>query len=249
MTDRNERATPIGERLQFQLTQLGKNASWLATKVGVARSTITRVLNGDRHPTPETLQEIAEVLGVALPQLVAGTDAADRVAEAQNLVSRADYQSAVRQVIAFEQKASDLSIRLIEAREDAARAAELCRAERNKREDAERSARSLEAERDRAVRDAELHAQDAQRYRDALEKAVSDVALLQTQLRELGSAVEGNKVTSRVAAILAGVAAAVSVANYLGAEAREAPTEPDATRSRTKPRAPAEPEQQRGGSR
>src|SRR5258708_7428468 len=104
----------IGQRIQDHLDELDKTASWLADRVGLPRSTITRVLNGERNPTPETLQEIAPVLGVTLAQLVAGTDAAERVEEAQNLVARKDYEAAVRQVIEYERKANDFSVRVRE---------------------------------------------------------------------------------------------------------------------------------------
>jgi hypothetical protein len=78
-----------------------------------------------------------------------------------------------------------------------------------------RQATLAEAERDDARRHALRNEEEARRYREALEKAVADVARLREQVRELGAAVDSGRRTGRVGAILAGVAAAVSVASYL----------------------------------
>jgi transcriptional regulator with XRE-family HTH domain len=55
---------PIRKRIQARLDELNQTPAWLAEKAGVPRSTITRILRGERNPTPETLHEIAPVLGV-----------------------------------------------------------------------------------------------------------------------------------------------------------------------------------------
>ena len=211
-------AIPIRDRIQTRLSELNENAAWLAEKVGVSRSTITRILNGERNPTPETLHEIAPVLGVEIGQLVAGTDAAERVKEAQDIVSRHDYESAVRQVIEYERKANDLTARIRELSDRAEAERQRARKLAEALESAERRAALLEDERDRARRDAHRHEHDAARYRQGLEKAVADVVALRAQVREMGAAVEAGRTTSRVGAILAGVAAAVSVASYLGSD-------------------------------
>jgi antitoxin component HigA of HigAB toxin-antitoxin module len=39
------------EWIQARLDELNENASWLPEKVGVSRSTITRILNGERNRT------------------------------------------------------------------------------------------------------------------------------------------------------------------------------------------------------
>ncbi len=214
-----EHPIAIGQRIQSLLGQLGQTPSWLADNAGLERSTITRVLKGDRNPTAETLSEIAPVLGVSLEELAAGTDAAQRVQDAQNLVSREHYEAAVRQVIEFERKAADLSTRLREADEAA-------RIERERRKDLaaqlERQQQDLEEARTRAL----IHEQEAHRYRVALERAVADVARLQTQVRELGALVDDGRKTGKVAAILAGVAAVASVAAYLASDSAEAPSSP-----------------------
>jgi len=207
---------PIGAKIQTLLDQLGQTPAWLAEKVGVSRSTITRILKGERNPTPETLQEIAPVLGLTVAQLAADTDAAERVKEAKDLVARKDYEDAVRKVIEYEARTHDLTTRLreltTELTEDRARLRRL-------QTDAEHEVATMREERDDASRKAAHHEEDARRYRDALEKAVADVAQLREQVRELGSAVDAGRKTGRIGAILAGVAAAVSVASYLASDA------------------------------
>jgi transcriptional regulator with XRE-family HTH domain len=214
----NGATVPIRERIQSRLDELDQTPAWLAEKVGVSRSTITRILKGERNPTPETLHEIAPVLGVEVVQLVAGTDAERRVKEAQDIVSRRDYEAAVRQVVEFERKANDLAAHIRELTERCAQEQARTRNLADQLEDSERKCGLLEEERDRARREALHHEQDARRYREGLEKAVADVVALRAQVREMGAAVESGRTTSRVAAILAGVAAAVSVASYLGGE-------------------------------
>lgn len=220
MTDDQQNAVtvPIRERIQTRLDELDQNPAWLAEKVGVSRSTITRILKGERNPTPETLHEIAPVLGVDVAQLVAGTDAAARVKEAQDIVSRRDYEAAVHQVVEFERRANDLAARVRELTERCEQEHGRARRLSEQLEESERKCSVLEADRDRARREALHHEQDARRYREGLEKAVADVVALREQVRELGAAVESGRTTTRVAAILAGVAAAVSVASYLGGD-------------------------------
>jgi len=226
-------ATPIRERIQARLDELNENAAWLAEKVGVSRSTITRILNGERNPTPETLHEIAPVLGVEITQLVAGTDAAERVKEAQNIVSRHDYEGAVRQVIEYERKANDLAahVRDLTAKCDEER--QRVRKLSEELGEQHRACSTLRDERDRARREQAHADQDARRYREGLEKAVADVVTLRAHVRELGAAVESGHMTGRIGAILAGVAAAVSVASYLGNDTpATTPTPRVATRTR-----------------
>lgn len=208
---------PIGHRIQAHLEQLGQNPAWLADKVGVSRSTITRILKGERNPTPETLQDIAPVLGVTVAQLAADTDAAERVKEAKDLVARKDYEDAVRKVIEYEARAHDLITR---ARELTTELTDERARSRRIQKEAEDDVATLRSQRDEARRDAAHREDDARRYREALEKAVIDVARLHEQVRELGKAVDASRKTGRIGAILAGVAAAVSVANYLNSDSQ-----------------------------
>lgn len=199
---------PIGQRIKIQLDILRQSPAWLAEKAGVPRSTVHRILTGHRNPTPDTLQLLAPVLGVTLDQLVAGTDAAERVKDAQNLISREHYDEAIRQVIEFERNATNLAGRLRETEE-------ALRGERERRQRAEGGLESVERDRDDARLAAERNEHDARRYREALERAVADVARLQTQVREIVGAVGEGKRTGHIAAMLAGVAAVASVATYL----------------------------------
>ena len=201
--------TPIGDRIGTLLDQIGQNPSWLADRAGVSRSTISRILKAQRNPTPETLKEIAPVLGVELGQLGAGTDAAERVTAAEQLVARADYEAAVKHVIEFERQAHDLRAQLRDLTEERDNV-------REREREAKRNLIAAEQARDEALREARRFEHDAFRYRSALEKAVADLAQLQAEVSRLGSAVEASRATGRVGAILAGVAAVVSVASYLG---------------------------------
>lgn len=214
----NGSPVPIGARIEARLNELGKNPSWLADMVGVSRSTVTRILNGERNPTPDTLNELAPVLGVELAQLVAGTDAADRVREAQNLVSRRDYEDAVKQIIEFERQASTLKAQLRELTDRDRKSEERVGQLAKELNEARRVCSVRELERDQARTEAARFEHQANRYLEGLGQAVSDVAQLRAKVRELSEQVQAGHRTGRVGAILAGVAAAVSVASYLGDE-------------------------------
>lgn len=207
---------PIRDRIRDLLTQLGQSQAWLAEKMGVERSTVTRILKGARNPTPKTLEEMAPVLGVSLEQLVAGTDAEDRVQEAQNLVPRSALNDAIQKVIEFERKLNDMAARNRDLVDVAIRERDQARDTRASQTELQRHLALAMEERDQARRDARHHEQDARRYREALARAVADVAQLQGNVQELGAAMQAGNRTGKVTAILAGVAAVVSVANYIG---------------------------------
>lgn len=199
---------PIHQRIDKLLTGISQNASWLAERAGVERSTITRILRGERNPTPETLCLIAPVLGVTVEQLVVGTDAEERVEGARKLIDRAHYDDAVRQFIDAEKRATSGEAHIRELKE-------IVQQEIDRRRKAERQLEIVEHERDEEKRRANTNEHDAQRYKVAFERAFQDVARLQTELQELAAAVDSSKRTGHVAVILAGVAAVASVANYL----------------------------------
>lgn len=207
---------PVRDRIRALLDQLGQSQAWLADKMGVERSTVTRVIKGTRNPTPKTLQDMAPVLGVSLEQLVTGTDAEDRVQEAQSLVPRSAIDDAIRKVIEYERKVNDMAARNRDLTDAANRERDLARDARAERVELQNQVAFVTEERDRARRDARHHEQDARRYREGLGRAVADVAQLQGKVKELGAAVQAGNQTGKVAAILAGVAAVVSVANYIG---------------------------------
>jgi len=214
------KVTPIGRKIQAVLDSLNQTPGWLAEMVGVSRSTITRIVKGERNPTPETLQEIAPVLGLTVAQLASGTDAAERVKEAKDLVARSDYEEAVRQYIEYERTARDVGVQLRDTRAELERQRDATRRVNEQLRVATENLSKVEAERDEAASTARHHEEDARRYQDALKKAVTDVARLHEQVRELGKAVAGSRKTGRIGAILAGVAAAVSVATYLNSDSQ-----------------------------
>ncbi len=185
----------------------------------MSRSTVTRVIRAERNPTAQTLKEMAPVLGLQVGELVAGTDAVARVEAADQLVARSDYEAAVNQVIEFERQTRDLQEQvqtIAEERdnaiEEARRIRDGCNAElKTMRQQTNNALKREKA----AKRSARHHEENAGRYRDALGKAVADVAQLRLVLTKLESNVNATRATGRVGAILAGVAAAVSVASYL----------------------------------
>ncbi|TAK26997.1 MAG: helix-turn-helix domain-containing protein [Myxococcaceae bacterium] len=209
---------PVGERIATLLQGADKTPAWLAEKTGLQRSTVTRAINGNRQPSSDTLQAIATVLGLTVPQLVAGTDAAGRVNEVEQLVPHHLYDNAVHQIIAYESKANEYLTRIRNLEETLEQERARRRVARGEAEKSEREADQARLVRDDALRKARHFEQDAIRYRNGLEKAVKDVERLNQQLRELGAAVEATRRTGQVGTILAGVAAAVSIATYLGNE-------------------------------
>ena len=208
---------PFRSRLQELIGKLmppGTQAS-LAERTGLERSTILRLLRGQRKPTLRTLQVLAPALGVTVLELVTGTDAAICVPTAVDVVAREAYEAAVRQIITFEAQATHLGQRLREAEQQGANDREKARRLRDQLDVRESELTKTVIERDHALREAARHERDAIKYREGLERAVTDVASLQETVRELTAAVEAGRTVSRTGAILAGVAAVVSVASYL----------------------------------
>lgn len=191
----------IGQRIDERLKELGRPASWLADLAKIERSTVTRILRHERHPSAQTLKSIATVLDTTVEQLVQGTDAEDQVDEAPELVSRSHYNQAVRELIEYERKATDLASRLRDA------TAEL-KQERERRQAAEEKLASTERERDEAL-DAARH------YAAALDLAITDITMLRTQVEKLVAGAQESKWASRIVAGLASIAAVASVATYL----------------------------------
>lgn len=50
--------------LKLMLAQQERTAAWLARKTGVDPSLVTRILNGERRPSPEFKARAADALGV-----------------------------------------------------------------------------------------------------------------------------------------------------------------------------------------
>ncbi|WP_437909436.1 helix-turn-helix transcriptional regulator [Sorangium sp. So ce327] len=212
---------PFGKRLRQLLEARGPDASqaWLATRSGLDRSLISRVIRGNREPTLEALQCLAPALGVDLAELVRGTTAEERLREGEGLVRRADYEEAVKSLIEYEQKNRDLDARVrslnetLEREQHARRVAE--ESGKNAAVIAERaSGRLKELETLHAAQTAELL-----RYQRALARAVADFSELKKRVGDLQNELGEAKKSSRTASILAGVAAVTGVAtiaHFLG---------------------------------
>lgn len=194
---------PIGERIGQLLQERGKKAAWLADEAGTARSTITRAINGGRGPSPQTLAEIAEAFGMDLAQLVAGTDAAARVAEADSLVPKAQYEELVAQLVEYERRAN-------EAEDRARRATEEAERERAHRLEAVSHRENLERELRQTRGDLEASRKQVSLLEEAFTWAATEVDALRGQLLEVGAAVDEGRKTGRVGVWLAGAAAAAS---------------------------------------
>ena len=205
---------PVGARIAELLESLGQTPAWLAERSGFEKSTISRILHGQRTPSTQTLAAIAPWLGVSLDQLVEGTEIAKRVTETAELVARSHYEGAVRQMIQFERAANIAEDHLRAERE-------IARLEAERRRDVEARLEVVEKERDEARRVASRHEEDARRYGRALEFSLADIARLKTEIVELGKAVSASRRTGRITTILAGAAAVASAATYLTMSSRD----------------------------
>ncbi|KFE68585.1 helix-turn-helix domain-containing protein [Hyalangium minutum] len=214
---------PFHQRLQERLAALQppRNQAWLAEMAGVERSTIFRLLKGERHPRLELLQRLAPALGLSVDELVQGTDAEERVATASQLINREVYDAAVKQLADYEGRLNDLEakLRVSEAslREEEQQRRKDSLALTQARIDLERSERALAATKARNRQlEEELH-----RHRGALHQAVGRISVLQAKLSQMAKALEETSATSRTAALFAGIAAltgVVTAATFLGGE-------------------------------
>jgi transcriptional regulator with XRE-family HTH domain len=212
---------PFSQRLQELLREHEPEGSqaWLSERSGVDRSLISRIITGHRPATAETLQALAPALGVDVASLVAGTDAASRLSAVTDHVPRSDFEEAVGKVIEYEEKNRDLEarrrslddqlIREKQARLAAEEATDLAR------EVGEKSEQALAELRERH----EAQSGELRRHREALQRAISEFSTLKSRVAELERELGETKKSSRVSALLAGVAAVTSVAtlaHFLG---------------------------------
>jgi transcriptional regulator with XRE-family HTH domain len=68
----NRRGTEIGQRIRDARLALGMTQLDLATATGIRRPNVARLERGGNTPTIETLQRVAEALGVSVASLVSG---------------------------------------------------------------------------------------------------------------------------------------------------------------------------------
>lgn len=213
--------------------------AWLAEKTGLERSTISRLVKGDRSPTLETAQAIAVALDVPVVELLKGTEAEAKLAEVSNVIPRGTYDSVVKTLLDYEGRISDLQGQLRHIAEALKREQEQTRTLRE-------SLLAAELERDDLQREAEtaktrLKEAEAElrRHQEALKKAVADVASLTARIQQIASDSASANATSKVAAALAGIAAAagvVTLAHYLSNDAPATRAPPRRTRPPSRPR-------------
>ena len=208
----------FGVRLKSILIELGMSQATLAEKSGISTTEISRIISGDRNPTLVTLDAIGPVIGVDTPRMVTGTDAEHRIAEASALVRRADYEAATKKIVEYEQRTSDLEARLRERNDELGREVRRRAEAEDQREALANELRQLHWEREREKDDlgnsrrrtTELEG-DLRRYRRGLARAVAEVAHLKQKLAELAEEVRKSGSSSKLAMLLAGVAAATGV--------------------------------------
>lgn len=214
--------TPFAQRFIDLCKQANTNPSALATKVNVAHSTFTRIANGDRNPSVDTLTVIATALGLSLEQLVHGTDAEERVAEAQRLIPRSTLDDAVKQIAEYEHKARDQNRQLWQKEDD-------LEAERKKRREAEDERnkavsahkaieQAFEGAKERVMAAEKLAKEardDAIHYRNAFEKAYANVLALESALKDLKESTKEAAFVGKVNTVLSAFTAAFSFGTYM----------------------------------
>ena len=197
----------FGKRLQECLEALQRTQVWLADEAGISTSVISRIMNGERSPTPAVIESLAPALGVEPLQLVFETDAESRYRASGELVRKEIYEAAARQVAEDQVLIAELERRL-QSLSDAH--AELGRTH-HELDRARRDVDELKTE------NKELKA-DVQRYRSGLSRAVAEYSTLQGQLKTLADELANTKKTSRASAILGAVGAftgVITVAHFL----------------------------------
>lgn len=229
MVNHPDNGIRFGQRLQALLDENPeRNQAWLAEKTGLERSTISRIIKGERSAAPDTLQTLAVALALTPAELVAGTDAEARLAAVSSVVPRATYDAVVKTLLDYEGRIADLERRLrhfdadeVENRATIQKLRRELAAAVSEREELQRAVERLQAR----LTETEL---DLERHRDALKKAVADVASLSARLQKIATDSSSAATTGAIAAALASVAAVAGVAtlaHYL-ASAEPHPTGP-----------------------
>ncbi len=211
---------PFGQRLHTLLEGLQppRSQAWLAEITGLERSTISRLIKGERNPTQDTVQCLAPVLGMSIKELIQGTDAEARLQEASQLVRREDYEAVVQKLVEYEGRLNELEMKV--------------RAERNAREQDEQRRKQAEQDLLVARRQVELEQRsldevtatnthlrtELSRYRAALHKAVAEISSQRAALEKMAEELKAVSKSNRTTNILAGIAAftgVVTAASFL----------------------------------
>lgn len=224
---------PFGQKLQTLLDRLQpqRTQAWLADMTGLERSTISRLIRGERNPTFETVQCLAPVLGLTVEEMVQGTDAQSRLQEATQLVRREDYEAVVQKLVEYEGRLNDAEMKLraeTSTRTQDEERWKKAESERREAQDqAEAAQRELVGARERAQQlQFELSRSQSEltRYQKALHKAVAEVSMLRANLQQMAKELKETSQSSRTAALLAGIAAVtgvVTAASFLGSGSDE----------------------------
>lgn len=212
---------PFGDHLHELLQRRGPEGTqaWLSKRSGIDQSLISRIIRGEREATAETLQALATALGTDVASLIAGTDAAGRMSAVGDHVRRSDYEEAVRKVIEYEGSLHDCRA-VLRSREE--QLAEEVKARRQAERDAEQERISAEQARDDLADLQELHdlqAQELERYKQALARALAEFSSLKSRLADLEAELGDTKKSSKAGALFSGIAAVTGVAtlaHFLG---------------------------------
>lgn len=229
----------FGDRLRELLAKDGgvRTQAWLATRSGIDRSLLSRLISNERPPTSETLFALAAALEIGLADLVAGTDAEGRLDSGKDYVRRSDYQEAIGKVIEYEVRIRDVEALSRSLEERFAK-------EQALRKTIEASVTKVEGERDLALTKlaasesaCEAAKTEVARYRSALQRALTQFSALKVQVDELQKELGATKKSSKAGAMLSGVAAIASVATlayFLGEEPFSPPPGPRSNTRRRK---------------
>jgi transcriptional regulator with XRE-family HTH domain len=201
----------FGQRIQRLLSESGRSQAWLAHHAKLSSSVVSRLIRGDRLPMFEHVAAMAATLGLTVDALVAGTEAAQRIAVASQYVTREQYEAVHRQVVEQVGEIAELESQLSAARSEHSQASAQHRTAHQALSDKlEQTARELsQANRELAAAKLALR-----RHQAALHHAATDVAVLHGKLAAVRVA---RTDPSRLAAALAGLDAigCASAAEYL----------------------------------
>ena len=191
---------PFGVRLDRLLREAERSQAWLVQHAKLSSSVISRLIRCDRLPTLDHVAAIAPLFGMSASQVVAGTDAESRIAEASQYVTRAQFESVHRQLVDAEEEIELLEVQIARIRNEKHQILDVAISRER-----ELSAKIAEVEHQLQQSNAQLS--DCQKKRnqsvDALCEAVTDLAVLSAKLTEIQTAAEeGDR--ARLHAALAG---------------------------------------------
>ena len=195
--------TPIekfGVRLERLLRDHQRSQAWLVQHSKLTSSVVSRLVRGDRLPTPEHVAAIAPLFAMSASQMMVGTDAESRIAEASQFVTRAHFESVHRQLVDAESEIELLEVQMTRIRNEKHHVLDVATSR-------ERELSAQIAEVEHQLQQSKAQLADCQKKRnqavEALCEAVTDLAVLSAKLAEIQTAAEeGDR--ARLQAALAG---------------------------------------------